>query len=269
MDNSSIGNRMKTYESVPQISLMKKSPVIIRVDGRSFHTLTKGFERPFDDLLIDTMQDTMFYLCRNIQGCVLGYTQSDEISLLLIDYKNINTSAFFEYRVQKLCSVVASMATLAFNTAYLKHVAHWVTTNLDQDFDEADSDKKKLYKTYVSQINQAMFDARCFNLPKEEVTNYFYWRQLDASRNSILSVGFANFKHNELKNLNCDQIKDKLINDKGINWNTLATTYKRGCCCVKRDVYGDETWVVDIDIPMFKKEDRSYIDSLVFLEDNN
>ena len=269
MDNSEIGNRMKAYESVSQTGLMKRTPVVVRVDGKAFHTLTKGFKKPFDDVLIDAMQDTMWYLCRNIQGCVLGYVQSDEISLLLIDYKNINTSAFFDYRVQKICSVVASMATMAFNTAYLKRVANWSRAHPEAIKSDCDPDLRELYMTYVKQINRGMFDARCFNLPKEEVTNYFYWRQLDASRNSVLSVGYANFTQGELANLNCNQVKDKLINEKGINWNELMTIYKRGCCCVRREVDGEDTWVVDMDIPKFVKDGRKYIDDLVFLEGNN
>ena len=115
MKNDSLGDRMKKYEGVPKTALMRRNPVIIRIDGKAFHTFTRGFRRPFDNVLIESMQKTMKYLCEDIQGCKLGYYQSDEISLLLTDYENINTAAWFDYEVQKMCSIAASMATLAFN----------------------------------------------------------------------------------------------------------------------------------------------------------
>lgn len=115
MDTSALAKRMKKYEAVSKNVLMRRTPVIIRVDGRAFHTFTKGFQKPFDEVLMSAMQDTMKYLCENIQGCVLGYTQSDEITLVLTDYKRLESDAWFDYKVQKMCSIVASMATLEFN----------------------------------------------------------------------------------------------------------------------------------------------------------
>ena len=115
--------RMKEfYEFIPKTKLMRRTPVILRIDGKAFHSFTKSFKKPFDEILINSMQETMKYLCENIQGCVLGYTQSDEISLLLVDYKKLNSSAWFDYEVQKLCSVSASMATLAFNKALYENI---------------------------------------------------------------------------------------------------------------------------------------------------
>lgn len=118
-----IGTRMKTfYEEASKTRLMKRTPVVIRIDGKAFHTFTKGFNKPFDQTLMSTMQATMKYLCENIQGCVLGYTQSDEITLILVDYQKLNSSAWFDYEVQKLCSISASMATMAFNQ-YFREIA--------------------------------------------------------------------------------------------------------------------------------------------------
>ena len=106
MKKDSLGDRMKNnYESRAKIKLLRRTPVIIRLDGKAFHTFTKGMKRPYDSLLVDTMQQTMLELCKNIQGCKLGYTQSDEITLLLIDYTNLNTDAWFDYEVQKICSI--------------------------------------------------------------------------------------------------------------------------------------------------------------------
>lgn len=118
-----LGIRMKTYyEQIPKAKLMRRTPVAIRIDGKAFHTFTKGFKKPFDEILIKSMQETMKFLCENIQGCVLGYTQSDEITLILVDYKNENSDAWFDYQVQKICSIAASMATLKFNRAFTENL---------------------------------------------------------------------------------------------------------------------------------------------------
>lgn len=281
MDTSALAKRMKKYEAVPKNTLMRRTPVIIRVDGRAFHTFTKGFQKPFDDVLMRVMQDTMKYLCENIQGCVFGYTQSDEITLILIDYKKLNSEAWFDYEVQKMCSIVASMATMAFNRFFMyecEEFNRWI-----YEGSPTDEDKRLNDVYYNAMCKGAMFDARTFNLPKEEVTNNIYWRQLDASRNSIQMVGQANFSHRELLNKTCDQIQDMLMTQRGINWNDMGTSYKRGSCCVRNrrfistSVDGAETceirnpkepetaWIIDNDIPIFKGEGRRYIDELIFI----
>ena len=125
-----LGTRMKTfYEQIPKTKLMRRTPVIIRIDGKAFHTFTRGFQKPFDEVLIQTMQETTKYLCENIQGCVLGYTQSDEISLVLVDYQRLETSAWFDYEIQKMCSIAASMATMAFNKCFEKNINDWISKN--------------------------------------------------------------------------------------------------------------------------------------------
>ena len=252
-----LGNRMKGYEQVPKTRLMRRTPVIIRIDGKAFHTFTKGFARPFDEALVEAMQETTKYLCENIQGCVLGYTQSDEITLVLVDYAHLETAAWFDYEVQKMCSIAASMATMAFN----KFFAECATLEVH---------KKAMEKG-------AMFDARVFNLPKEEVTNCIYWRQLDATRNSIQMVGQAYFSHKELQNKSCNMIQDMLMEQKHINWNNYPTHLKRGTCVVKEkyflgepapDSIGDPAvyrtyWKIDKEIPIFRGEGREYIEKLI------
>ena len=253
MNKDDLGNRIKTnYEQIPKTKLMRRCPVIIRLDGKSFHSFTKGFKKPFDDILIKSMQETMKYLCQNIQGCVLGYCQSDEISLLLIDYKNLESQAFFDYEVQKVCSVTASMTTMAFNKIFEDNV---------NDYNERETYLKALSKG-------AMFDSRCFNIPVEELTNYFYWRQLDATRNSIQMVGQAKFSHKELQHKTCNMIQDMLHEQRGINWNDFPTHKKRGSCCIKIDENGRSKWIIDNDIPIFKENGRNYIDNLVLIRRN-
>ena len=269
--NEDIGRRMKEYyEQIPKIKLVRRMPVIIRIDGRSFHSFTKNFVRPFDDVLIKSMQETMKHLCENIQGCVLGYQQSDEISLVLVDYKSLNSSAFFDYEAQKICSITASMATMAFNKYYKQNIQVY---NLPSSIDFMPKEKQEIlinqHRTYFSKIDSAMFDSRCFNVPKEEVTNYFYWRQLDAIRNSIQMVGQANFTHKEIQNKSCRNIEDMLLKQKGINWNDLPIYQQRGCCCIKEEYQNENVirthWTVDKGIPIFKDEGREYIDRLIFV----
>ena len=278
-----LGTRMKTfYEEIPKSKLMRRTPVAIRVDGRSFHTFTRGFNVPFDDILIKTMQETMKYLCENIQGCVLGYTQSDEITLILVDYKKLTSSAWFDYEVQKICSIAASMATMAFNKAFSNNVddfeQYYATEHEINGWYREGTPEYEMCQIYTKAVNKgAMFDARCFNIPKEEVTNLIYWRQLDASRNSIQMVGQANFSHKELQNKSCNDIQDMLMTQKSINWNDLPAYQKRGSCCVKKEIenksieYNGEVraieyrteWVIDTEIPIFKGEGREYIDKLI------
>ena len=271
--NNDLGKRMKeNYEDIFKTKLMRRTPVIIRIDGKAFHTFTKGFKKPFDEILIKSMQDTMKYLCENIQGCVLGYTQSDEISLLLVDYKNLNSSAWFDYEVQKICSIAASMATMAFNKSFTKNAEEFMTDCAASYEMEGlcgkGTEEYKLCEVYQKAIEKgAMFDARCFNIPKEEVTNYFYWRQLDAIRNSIQMVGQAHFPHNILQYKTCEDIKDMLYVKDEIVWELLPTYKQRGSCCIKQDyIYENilrKQWIIDNNIPLFKDEGRDYIEVLV------
>lgn len=258
MTREDLGNRMKDYyESRSKTRLTRRMPVIIRLDGKSFHTLTRGFEKPFDMVMVRAMQETMKYLCENIQGCVLGYTQSDEITLILIDYQNLNSDAWFDYEVQKLCSVSASMATFAFNRNFARLAAL-----------EPEKKTKQTNAYTEAAFKGAFFDARCFNIPKEEVTNCLLWRQQDATRNSIHMTGRAYFSHKQIEGLNSNDIQNLLFQEKGINWNDLPTTLKRGSCCIKkyRQTMNQTLrgyWCIDDEIPIFKDEGRDYIEKLL------
>lgn len=274
-----LGMRMKDYETIPKARLMRRTPVAIRIDGKAFHTFTRGFNKPFDHILGTAMQETMRYLCQNIQGCVLGYTQSDEITLILVDYKRLNSSAWFDYEVQKMCSVAASMATMAFNKAFDQLVVDegvcWRTGLTPQDVEIQQKHQEYMRALIAAQSKGAMFDARCFNIPKEEVTNLIYWRELDATRNSIQMVGQANFSHKALQGKSCIQIK-KMLSDIGIEWDDYPISYQRGSCCIKTHVqdvapdgveYTRSEWIIDKNIPLFIGEGREYIESLIQSEE--
>ena len=264
MKRDNLGSRMKEfYEQVPKTRLLRRTPVAIRIDGKAFHTFTRNFRKPFDGLLVMTMQDTMKYLCENIQGCVFGYTQSDEITLILCDYQTLTSSAWFDYEVQKMCSVAASMATLAFMKSFEKYF------NIKQkDYFEKDlSDEEKQYFFHLCDALEkgAMFDARCFNIPREEVTNLLYWRQLDAIRNSIQMAGQANFKYKELHGKSCSDILQMLLTERNIDWEKdYHVCFQRGSCCIKVENESDrEKWMIDRHIPIFKDDGRAYVETKI------
>lgn len=277
MDKTTLGDRMKNnYENITRYYLTRRMPIIIRMDMKAGHTFTKGMKKPFDDIFVKTMQDTMKYLCENIQGCVLGYTQSDEISLVLTDYAELTTDAWFGNNLQKMCSVSASMATLTFNKAFNDNIVKYIDNNLDADCGVT-KDLTEYTKILINARNKgAMFDSRVFTIPKEEVCNALIWRQQDATRNSIQSVGQANFSQKELHGKSCNNIQDMLMLQKGINWNDYSTTLKRGSCCIKVDdglTKYDEVgnicdyiqrskWVIDDEIPIFT-QDRNYVEKLI------
>lgn len=255
--NDELGTRMKEfYEARARTYLPRRTPVAIRIDGKAFHTFTRGFQKPFDEVLGNSMVRTMEYLCKNIQGCVFGYTQSDEITLLLIDYKQLNSEAWFDYQTQKMCSIAASMATMAFNRYFQEEVQKHID---DTEPIFITDEEIRLIDTYSRAVEKgAMFDARVFFIPKEEATNLVYWRQLDATRNSIQMVGQANFSHNELQGKSCNMIQDMLLTQRDINWNDYPTRWKRGVSW-KRSVG------VDYDMPVLKGEDRKYVDEVIFV----
>ena len=282
--HDSLGNRMKEYESRNQYYLQKRTPVAIRVDMRAGHTFTKGFARPFDEVFGNAMIRTMKYCAKNIGNCVFAYCQSDEITFILVDYAKLETDAWFDYRTDKLCSIAASMATMAFNKYFAQEVDKWGAETFGYEWYEGgtkdpeviNTPEWKLAGTYSKAIEKgAMFDARAFNIPKEEVCNLIYWRQLDAIRNSIQMVGQSNFSQKELHGKSCNMIKDMLMTEKGINLDDFPTHQKRGSACRKVEqtvnIAGTidtiSTWEIDLEMPILKGEDREYVDKLVYVGD--
>ncbi len=223
---TSLGDRMKLYESSFRTSLPINIPVILRLDGRAFHTFTRGMEKPFDKRLIEMLNTVALELCPEIQGTRLAYLQSDEISFLI--YPGIFSDSWFKGTVQKMVSVAASHASCV--------AMKWCYEN----------DLKK--GTYVG------FDARVFCLPEKDVENYFVWRQRDWERNSLQMFTRSFYTQRELKNKKTPDMHE-MLHARGENWNDLATSLKRGRC-VRRNEEG--AWFVDNEIPIFT-QDRDYI----------
>ena len=252
----SLGDRMKGYENVSRIYLPRRLPVIIRVDGRAFHTFTKGFQRPFDDVLARAMRETAVALCKEISGAKLAYTQSDEISILITNNDTVDTQPWFDNNLQKLTSLSSSIATRAFDNAFQGAISEY-------------NESFNLYTTYFRVLHKATFDARAFVLPADEVCNYFIWRQQDATRNSIQMVAQSLYSHKELQKKNCDELQVMIL-QKGINWDHYEPWKKRGICIKKSNIAiiadGKEllrgTWEPDFNTPIFT-QDRAYIDNVL------
>lgn len=246
-----LDERMKKYEYVTRYYLMCRTPVIVRIDGKAFHTFTKGMKKPFDSVFMKSMQNTMKYLCENVQGCVLGYCQSDEISLLLIDYENLESCAWFDNNLSKIISITSSMASLYFHKVFYKNVFKYcVENNINKEYNDLLIDKSNTLQ---------FFDARAFNLQKEEVNNYFVWRQQDAIKNAIQMIGRTYFTHRELDNKNGKDIID-MLDSIGINYHSYSTCEKRGTCCIKTE----QGWILDKEIPVFK-DNKDYIEKLIYI----
>jgi tRNA(His) guanylyltransferase len=263
MSNDLLGKRMKEqYEQRSRYMLPRRTYTIIRVDGKAFHTFTRGFDRPFDTQLMDMMNSTAKFMCENIQGAKLAYVQSDEISILLTDFETITTDAWFDGNVQKMSSISASLATLEFNRQIETHIL------LGKIFDKAND--KFLKKDGNRKI--ALFDSRVFTIPDVvEVENYLIWRQQDATRNSIQAAAQALYSPKQLHGKNTSQLQD-MMHEKGINWNNYSPREKRGGLVVRKEVqfepdavhpeaYTRHKWEV-VDCPIFT-QDRSVLGNLI------
>jgi len=215
-----IGDRIKSfYEDRTRFKLTRRTNTVIRVDGKAFKNYTKGLQRPFDQGLMEDMNKTSEYLCQNIQGAKFGYVQSDEISILITDYDDIDTHAWFDGNLQKMASIAASLATAKFNQLRMARTCD--NFGGDLEFDALD-------KEVIEKFKLAMFDARVFQIPyQEEVINYFIWRQQDATRNSISSVAQSLYSAKELNGKKTSDMQE-MIFQKGINWNDFTPREKRG-----------------------------------------
>ncbi len=230
-NQDSLGDRMKRYERAHNVTLPPRMPLIVRVDGRAFHTWTRGCEKPFDVVLMSLMDRVAMDLCKGIDGAQFAYVQSDEISVLVHNYKRFASQPWLDNRLQKVCSLSAAIASASL-TINAGKVAH--------------------------------FDARAFVLPECEVANYFLWRQQDATRNSIQMLARSLYSHRECDRKNQTDLQEMCF-QKGQNWNDLSAAKKRGRCVYRED----ERWVCDQDIPVFKAEERQFIERWLATETEN
>lgn len=246
--NDSFGDRMKAYEDTCRHHLLRRTPVIIRVDGRAFHTFTKCLKHydgtlkstPFSTVMHDVMVKTMVGLLENIQNSVFAYTQSDEISIFLRDWDTLETQQWFDGTLQKMVSIAAAQATITFNRAFDEH----------RDSTTGGNEK------------DALFDARAFNIPESEVVNYFLWRQQDAMRNSVQMLGRFHFSQKQMHGKPNMEVLE-MLKASGHNWKDIMPWMQKGSCAFK--IGG--TMFVEDEIPAFKM-DRDYIGRHLTVDDD-
>lgn len=263
MNHDALGDRMKNYEYSFRNYLPNRLPIIVRVDGSHFHSYTKKCKKPFDDKLIEVMNDVAAFLCENIHGAQVAYVQSDEISVLINNYTTLHSQSWFNNNIQKMASVSAGMASAKFTANSYKIWGF-------EEFEGILSD---------AVIKPAYFDSRAFILPKEEVNNYFLWRQKDATRNSVQMLARSLYSHKQCNNKKNSELQEMCF-QKGVNWNNLPTDQKRGRCIVKQTFVKENIhlptgqtvqsnrsrWVVDNNIPIFT-QDKTYINKFVNIEE--
>lgn len=203
-NKDTLGDRIKRYEAVSKPLLSRRTPVLVRVDGKAFHTFTRGCDKPFDKQLIRAMAYATAKTAENMQGFKLAYVQSDEATFLLSDYDTLETGAWFDNEVNKIVSITASMFTAYFN--------EWLDKN---------------HNSIITLQGLAFFDARAFNVPHDDFPNVFIWRQQDWERNSVQMLGRSLCSQNELHGKNVLQVQ-QLINDRGQDWDSLPLPYRWG-----------------------------------------
>lgn len=252
-------NTMRKYESMTtKTTLMPNIPVYARIDGRAFHRLTEGLNKP-NDIVFSTIMQTICQGLVKETGAILGYVQSDEISLGWEDF----TKAPFEGKLFKLESVLASMASALFYEAIM-------VLTMKASGNLLSEDKINSLTLLMNKLmrNPVCFDCRLFNVPNmDELANAFVWREQDAIRNSIQSYGQANFSHNQLQGKSCKEIKNMLKIEKGIDWDKLDKILQRGVYFQKEfyeEQISDEVWnnIPDNKKPESRNITRSKVSNL-------
>lgn len=195
MGNDSLGDRIKRYEDVTRNYLCRRMPAMVRVDGRAFHTFTKGMERPFDANMMEAMDYAARAVIEDMQGFKAAYIQSDEVTFLMTDYDDINTQGWFDYNISKIISLSASIMSVYFNS--------W-------------------YRCYIGRSTAAVFDSRVFNVPQDDVSNAFLWRSQDWERNSLQMYCQSIFSHKQLHKKNKPDMHE-MLHDVGKNWTKDLT----------------------------------------------
>lgn len=229
---NTLAERMREYEDVFRYKLPRRLPLLIRLDGKAFHTLTRNYEKPWDTDFMSFMDSVALFLCKKVQTVQLAYLQSDELTLLLHNYKKLNSEPWFDNTLQKIVSISAGYASAYFSV-------------------------RNYQKNPLLDIEEVIevFDSRAWVLPESEVNNILLSRQQDATRNAIQMLGQAHFSHNQLQNKSCSQIQELLWQEHKINFNEFEPYYKRGRCVVR----GIDGWFVDRSIPIFS-QDPNYIE---------
>jgi tRNA(His) 5'-end guanylyltransferase len=256
-----LGDRIKTYEKAYDIYMPSRLPVIVRLDGKGFSKFTKFIkaEKPFDGSFSGIMAFTMKKVAEEIEGCVFGYTQSDEITFVIKNDQSLESTPWFGNRIQKITSVAASIASAAFNQYMAEH---WPENEW---------------------LCLAYFDARTFVVPNwQEAINCLVWRQNNCTKNSVSAACYyesakkigKKTARKEMHGLNQKQQQEMLFQHTGLNWNNYPAKFKRGVGCYKvtkemalnGKTFMRNNWQIDQELPIFT-QDPSFLRGILGLDD--
>lgn len=241
------GNRMKKFEKKSVGMVDSNMPVFVRLDGKAFHTWTRGFDKPFDERLNQIFQYATRMTCEEVGQVIMAYSQSDEVTFLLDGWKRPESQIYFGGKIQKIVSVMSSVFTAYFNNNGIMESLRDIKNSL------------------------AFFDARVWNVPEHEIENVFIWRQMDVRRNSVSGLGQSLYSHKELHKKSSKEIQHMCYNEKGMDWNDLSNIQKWGFVVRKRyynasmgdgEVIRSE-WIVDEHIPYFV-DNRQYLKDIIY-----
>lgn len=209
MKFKNLKERMEYFKKLCDYRLTPNSYVLAHIDGRAFsHMVKKKFKLPFDDTFINMMNETAIYICKNVQGCKIAYTQSDEISLVITDFDNPNSDSFFGYRLCKMQSIIASLATGKFNQMAIENLVKDCSTTEE-------------IQAVISDFKPLQFDCKVWTVPTyNDAFAWLLYRQNDCIKNSKQQAAQTYIRHKELnKKVTDDQIS--LLKEKtGIDWES-------------------------------------------------
>jgi tRNA(His) guanylyltransferase len=253
MVKDSLGDRMKSqYENRARHYLPRRAYTLVRVDGKAFHTWTRGLTKPYDLDFMSCMDAAAIELCKQTSGAQLAFVQSDEITVVMTDFSDEGTQAWFDGSQSKIESITASIATMAFNRAVMDHQAHVAVHG----------DSRKKYPMVAKEAS-ALFDSRAWSMADRiEVINNLIWRQKDSERNSVTMLASHYASHKQLHGKDISARHDA-IHAAGDNWNNHPTNFKRGRVIQKFVGENDRTsWAVNPETPVFTKTPE-FLDKLI------
>lgn len=272
IEQDSLRSRIRGYEDANNTKLISGLPVVVRMDGKAFHTFTHGFKKPYDEIISKCMQAAMLKVCSEAQNCIMGYTQSDEITIVLCDYLYDKATPWFQNRTQKITSTTASTVTIEFYkqlireiTAYEIQLGNIRDERIEKRETPLTTDEEIAYlkNLYDAQDRTIRFDSRAFNVPINEIENVFIDRQIDAERNSIQMLAQSVLGKKNITGISNKQLQNIMFEERNVNWNDVQTKFKRGSCCIRiptevKPGVIRQRWTIDNEIPIFSK-DRDYI----------
>ena len=250
---------MKKYEESSATKLAKKTPVFIKLNVCSYAQMTKHLRKPYDVIFANAMQHTMMSICEVAHGAIFAYSNFDEITVVLTDYHKLNSNAWFSYDVQKMSSVVSSIATVEFNSEFNKLVQEF-----EKDYSGANKENLLVeYKKLAE--HKIMFSSHCFNVPENRVCDMLYWRQKECTKNIIQSIGRMYFENDVLVGKCNDEILEMLRETYGIDWVNLPVELKRGVACTKgsNPFSKKKNWAIDKHMPLLIEPNQDYIKKIL------